>query len=36
VLARLCAAGFLTVDSDNRYRQMAAHGVPCGPAASNA
>ncbi len=35
VLARLCAAGFLTLDSDSRYRQMAAHGVPCGPAASN-
>jgi hypothetical protein len=36
VFARLRAAGFLTVDADNRYRQAAVRGVPCGPAASNA
>jgi hypothetical protein len=32
VLGRLRAAGFLTVDSDHRYRQVAVRGVPCGPA----
>ena len=35
VLGRLCSAGFLTLDSDNRYRQMAVRGVAFGPAASN-
>jgi len=35
VFARLSAAGFLTLDSDSRYRQMAVRGVPRGPAASN-
>lgn len=36
VLARLRAAGFLTVDSDNRYRQVAGRDVPWHPAASSA
>ena len=36
VLARLRAAGFLTVDSDNRYRQVTARDVPWHPAATTA
>lgn len=36
ILARLRAAGFLTVDSDSRYRQVAVRDVPCGPALGHA